>query len=126
MRLASVYISNDFSGDVLVLLQILNSTMLSLNIGEQSSGKKAMTVLATIAPGEAFSMPVLRKEPGLICVRPAGMFPISPNPCTFPDPGTMQKSRGPDSFVCSLPSKTEGALAVCLLCKDCPASQLGQ
>ena len=126
VRLASVYIFNDFSGDVLVLLQILNSTMLSLNIGEQSSGKKAMTVLATIAPGEAFSMPVLRKEPGLICVQPAGVFPISPNPCTFPDPGTMQKIRGPDSFGCSLPSKPEGALAVCLLRKDCRASQLGQ
>ena len=37
-------------------MQILNSTTLSLSIGEQTSGKKAMTVLATIAPGEAYSM----------------------------------------------------------------------
>ena len=46
--------------------------MLSLNVGEQSSVKKAVIILATIAPGEAYSMPVLRKEPGLICFRPAG------------------------------------------------------
>lgn len=62
-------------------LQIVNSTMLSLNVGEQSSVKRAVTVLATIAPGEAYSMPVLRKEPGLICFRPAGDCFSSP---TFP------------------------------------------
>jgi len=54
------------------LVQIVNSTMLSLNVGEQSSVKKAVIILATIAPGEAYSMPALRKEPGLICFRPAG------------------------------------------------------
>lgn len=53
-------------------MQILNSTMLSLNAGEQTSVKQGVTVLATIAPGEAYSMPVLRKEPGLICFQPAG------------------------------------------------------
>ena len=53
-------------------LQIVNSTMLTLNVGEQSSVKKAVSVLATIAPAESFCMPVLRKEPGLICFRPAG------------------------------------------------------
>ena len=69
-------------------MQIVNSTMLSLNVGEQSSGKKAMIVLATIAPGEVYSMPVLRKEPGLICVRPAGMCPLAPVSVHYPDPGT--------------------------------------
>ena len=54
------------------LVQIVNSTMLSLNVGEQSSVKKAVIILATIAPGEAYSIGVLRKEPGLICFRPAG------------------------------------------------------
>ena len=53
-------------------LQIVNSTMLTLNVGEQSSVKKAVSVLATIAPAESFCMHVLRKEPGLICFRPAG------------------------------------------------------
>ena len=70
--------------NVCALLQIVNSTMLSLSIGEQTSGKKAMTVLATIAPGEAYSMPVLRKEPGLISVRPAGTFPLAHALCVAP------------------------------------------
>ena len=68
-------------------LQIINSTTLSLSIGEQSSGKKVMTVLATIAPGEAYSLPVLRKEPGLISVRPAGMSSLAPFMCMYLAPG---------------------------------------
>ena len=45
--------------------------MLRVSVGEHAAPGKEVRALATLAPDEAFSLPLLRDEPGLICFQPA-------------------------------------------------------
>ena len=56
--------------------QVVNKTMLRLNVGERSALSKGLRLLATLGPDADFRLPVLRAETGLMCFQPAGALPV--------------------------------------------------
>ena len=59
-------------GELCWALQVVNHTMLRLNIGERTSLKRDVKIIQTLAPHESFCLSACRSEPGLICFQPAG------------------------------------------------------
>jgi hypothetical protein len=53
-------------------VQVVNHTMLRLNIGERTSLNRDVKIIHTLAPHESFCLSACRSEPGLICFQPAG------------------------------------------------------
>ena len=53
-------------------MQVVNHTMLRLNIGERTSLNRDVKIIHTLAPHESFCLSACRSEPGLICFQPAG------------------------------------------------------
>jgi hypothetical protein len=59
--------------------QVVNKTMLRLNVGERAALSKGLRTLATLGPDGHFRLPVLRAETGLMCFQPAGALPAMPS-----------------------------------------------
>ena len=55
----------------MVPCQVVNRTVLRVSVGERAAVGKDVRLLATLAPDQAFTLPLLRDEPGLICFQPA-------------------------------------------------------
>lgn len=53
-------------------MQVVNNTMLRLNVGERTSLNRDVKIIHTLAAHESFCLSALRDEPGLICFQPAG------------------------------------------------------
>jgi hypothetical protein len=53
-------------------LQVVNGTMLRINVGESTGVARDVKVLCTLEPHERFCISAVRSEPGLILFQPAG------------------------------------------------------
>ena len=68
-------------------VQVVNHTMLRLNIGERTALNRNVKIIHTLAPHESFCLSACRSEPGLICFQPAGEpLRTAPSLCFLEDP----------------------------------------